>query len=122
MRNSRCAGAQNLGRIYLPHSKRRRQPDLHCFTTQICLSGEDRVGPDASLGQSVRSRSCRKRYTGVAVFRAGLKKGSFTTRAPTLFRTASTVISISSLVPGAAWLLPTLASAIIFFSVGDQVV
>jgi hypothetical protein len=30
---------------------------------------------------------------GVAVFRLGLKKGVFTTRAPTLWRTASTVIS-----------------------------
>src|SRR5581483_7746411 len=60
--------------------------------------------------------------TGVAVFLAGLKKGSFVTVTGTLWRTASIVISISSRVPGSECSRLTLASAIIFFSSGDQVV
>jgi len=59
---------------------------------------------------------------GVAVFLPGLKNGSTTTVAETLCRTASTVISIWSRVPGFAWPEETLASAIIFFRIGDQVV
>src|SRR5439155_1638737 len=59
---------------------------------------------------------------GVAVFRGGLKKGSGATMAFTVCLTASTVSSIPSSVPGAALSLWTLARAIIFFNVGDQVV
>ena len=61
-------------------------------------------------------------YTGTAVFLAGLKKGSFTRVAVTFCRTASTVTSICSFVPGAEWAVSTLASAIIFFKTGDHVV
>ena len=59
---------------------------------------------------------------GVAVFRGGLKKGSFATVAVTLCRTASTVSSIWRLVPGSAWPEATLAKAIIFLRRGDHVV
>src|SRR2546422_179413 len=59
---------------------------------------------------------------GVAVFRGGLKKGSGTTVAFAVCLTASTVNSIPSSAPGGAHSLSTLARAIIFFSVGDQVV
>src|SRR6185295_4993769 len=59
---------------------------------------------------------------GVAVFRAGLKNGVFVTTAFTRWRTASTVISISSGVPIAACGVSIVASAIIFFNTGDQVV
>src|SRR5579884_3030567 len=64
----------------------------------------------------------RDPQTGTAVFLGGLKKGSGTTRALTVCRTASTVISMPSVLPGAAYARSTQASATIFFSVGDQVV
>ena len=54
--------------------------------------------------------------------RFGSKNGVLTTVALTLWRTASTVISISSWLPGSKWGRSIVASAIIFFSVGDQVV
>ena len=54
--------------------------------------------------------------------RGGVKKGRGTTFAETLWRTASTVISMLRLVPRAELSRLTEASAIIFFSVGDQVV
>src|SRR5689334_25271430 len=60
--------------------------------------------------------------TGVAVLRGGLKNGVLTTVAPTRWRTASTVYSISSRVPTALWPAERVASAISFLSVGDQVV
>ena len=53
---------------------------------------------------------------------AGLKNGIFTTLAGTRWRTDSTVTSISSVVPTALEPFATVASAIIFFSVGDHVV
>src|SRR5436309_15695960 len=59
---------------------------------------------------------------GVAVLRGGLKNGKGTTFAPTLCRTASTVSSVSSAVPGEAYSERTLAIAIMRLSVGDQVV
>jgi len=52
----------------------------------------------------------------------GLKKGSGTTFAETVCRTASTVISVCSEVPGPECSRPTEAGAIIFFKVGDHVV
>src|SRR5215813_10477364 len=61
-------------------------------------------------------------YTGVAVFRFGLKKGVFTTVAGTRCRAASTVISISKLAPDFAKSRFTVASAMSFFNVGDHVV
>src|SRR5690349_16694571 len=61
-------------------------------------------------------------YTGVLVLRSGLKNGSCATVAVTFWRTASIVISICSFVPGLDWAVSTLASAIIFFSIGDHVV
>lgn len=60
--------------------------------------------------------------TGTAVFLAGLKNGSFTTVALAFWRIASTVISICNCVPMEEYEVSTLASAIIFFSTGDQVV
>src|SRR5216684_6408505 len=60
--------------------------------------------------------------TGIAVLRGGLKNGMGTTFAETVWRAASTVISILRVVPAAECSRLTQASAIIFFSVGDQVV
>lgn len=64
----------------------------------------------------------RGQIAGGAVFRGGLKKGSGTTVTVTVRRTASTVNSISNFVPREEHSRATLASAIIFFNVGDQVV
>src|SRR5271166_1953337 len=61
-------------------------------------------------------------YTGDAVFRNGLKNGSVVTFTFVLSRIASIVISICNDVPGFAYSLSTLASAINFFSTGDQLV
>ena len=58
---------------------------------------------------------------GVAVFLFGLKNGVLTTRALTRCRTASTVISNCTFVPGLVKPLFIVAKAIIFFKVGDQV-
>ena len=60
--------------------------------------------------------------TGTAVLRGGLKNGMATTLAETVWRAASTVISMLSVVPAAECSRLTQARAIIFFSVGDQVV
>src|SRR5262245_21352449 len=68
------------------------------------------------------ARPWHGRYTGVAVFLFGLKNGVFTTVAPTSCRTASTVISKRKRVPTLAYSRLTVARAIIFFNVGDQVV
>ena len=51
-----------------------------------------------------------------------MKKGNGTTFAETLWRTASTVISMLSVVPAGALPRLTLPRAIIFFRVGDHVV
>src|SRR5258708_12730383 len=59
--------------------------------------------------------------TGTAIFLGGLKNGRGTTFAETVCRTASTVISMLSVVPTAECSRPTQASAIIFFSVVDHV-
>ena len=58
----------------------------------------------------------------MAVLRAGLKKGMATTFAETVWRAASTVISMLSVVPTAECSRLTQARAIIFLSVGDHVV
>ncbi len=59
---------------------------------------------------------------GIAVFLGGLKNGVGTTFAETVWRTASTVISMLRVLPMAALWRSTQASAIIFLSVGDHVV
>src|ERR1700722_2915043 len=64
----------------------------------------------------------RTQTTGTAVLRAGLKNGSGTIFAETVCRTASTVISMFSVVPAAEFSRFTQANAIIFLSVGDHVV
>src|SRR5580658_1435755 len=61
-------------------------------------------------------------YTGVAVFLAGLKNGSPVTLTFVFSRIASIVISICNWVPSFECSVSTLASAIIFFSTGDQLV
>src|SRR5579863_1489776 len=61
-------------------------------------------------------------YTGVAVFRGGLKKGRAVTFTLVFSRTASIVTSICSDVPGLEYSVSMLASAIIFFRIGDQLV
>src|ERR1700694_6084224 len=61
-------------------------------------------------------------YTGVAVFLGGLKNGSVVTFTFVLRRIASIVISICSEVPGFECSVSTLARAIHFFRIGDQVV
>src|SRR5260370_986464 len=61
-------------------------------------------------------------YTGVAVFLTGLKNGIGTTFTFVFSRIASIVISICSCVPSFACPVSTLASAIIFFRIGDQLV
>jgi hypothetical protein len=58
----------------------------------------------------------------MAVLRGGLKNGSATTLAETVWRTASTVISMLSVEPTEEFSRLIQASAIIFFSVGDHVV
>ena len=62
------------------------------------------------------------RYTGTAVFLAGLKNGIFTTRAVTRCRMASIVISICNLLSIFECSVSTLAKAISFFNNGDHVV
>src|ERR1700686_5823678 len=61
-------------------------------------------------------------YTGLAVFLGGLKNGSVVTFTFVLRRIASIVISICSEVPGFEYSVSTLASAINFFRIGDQLV
>src|SRR4051794_37126194 len=61
-------------------------------------------------------------YTGVAVFRAGLKNGSVVTFTFAFSRIASIVISICRSVPGLEYSVSRLANAISFFNVGDQAV
>ena len=61
-------------------------------------------------------------YTGVAVFLGGLKNGSAVTLTLVFKRMASIVISICSWVPSFECSVSTLASAIIFFKIGDQLV
>src|SRR6266436_6392137 len=68
------------------------------------------------------SRAGELQITGTAVLRGGLKNGMGTTFAETVWRTASTVISMLNVVPAVALSRLTQASAIIFFSVGDHVV
>src|SRR5581483_2845960 len=75
-----------------------------------------------TVGATYQQNGAVLHAAGVAVFLGGLKKGSLLTVAGTLWRTASTVISISSRVPGSAFSRATLASAIIFFNTGDHVV
>src|SRR5271167_1566839 len=62
------------------------------------------------------------RYTGGAVFLGGLKNGRVVTFTFVLRRMASIVISIWSTFPGFAYSVSTLASAINFFKIGDQLV
>src|SRR6476619_6761790 len=69
----------------------------------------------------IRDSTCYQK-AGIAVFRAGLKNGVFTTVAGTRWRSASTVTSNSSAVPSANWGADTVASAISFLSTGDHVV
>ncbi len=69
-----------------------------------------------------KTRLSARQITGTAVFLGGLKNGRGTTFAETVCRTASTVISMLSVVPAAECSRFTHASAIIFFSVGDHVV
>ena len=57
-----------------------------------------------------------------AVLRGGLKNGNGTIFADTVFRSASTVNSILSVVPRVALSRLTEASAIMRLSVGDHVV
>src|SRR5579864_5174477 len=61
-------------------------------------------------------------YTGVADFLGGLKNGSVVTFTFAFRRIASIVTSICRGVPGFENSVSRLASAIIFFRVGDQVV
>src|SRR6266704_5715590 len=59
----------------------------------------------------------KSRYTGVTVLRGGLKNGSVVTLTFVFRRIASIVISIWSDVPGFAYSVSTLASAINFFRI-----
>src|ERR1700719_1451270 len=59
---------------------------------------------------------------GMAVFLGGLKKGIGTILAETVWRMASTVISMLRIVPIEECSRSTDARAIIFFNVGDHVV
>ena len=61
-------------------------------------------------------------YIGVAVFLGGLKNGRVVTLTFVLRRIASIVISICNEVPGLAYSVSTLANAINFFRIGDQLV
>src|SRR5271156_6325989 len=63
-----------------------------------------------------------RRYTGVAVFLGGLKNGSAVTFTFVFNRIASIVISICNCVPSFECAVSTLASAINFFRIGDQLV
>jgi hypothetical protein len=70
----------------------------------------------------MNSDSASSQITGTAIFLAGLKNGIGTTFAETVWRTASTVISMLSVDPTAELSRLTQASAIIFLRVGDHVV
>src|SRR5271154_6639684 len=63
-----------------------------------------------------------QRYTGDAVFLGGLKNGSAVTFTFVFNRIASIVISICNCVPSFECSVSTLASASIFFKIGDQLV
>src|SRR5690348_17060562 len=77
---------------------------------------------DAARSLFPSFKELRFQSSGKAILRGGLKNGSLATVARTRWRTASTVYSIRNFVPGSETLLSTLASATIFFNVGDQVV
>src|ERR1700730_504992 len=66
--------------------------------------------------------AARSGHTGVDVFLAGLKNGIAVTFTFVFRRIASIVISICNCVPGFACSVSTLASAISFFRIGDQLV
>src|SRR6266478_5146579 len=70
----------------------------------------------------MKTRLGAGQITGTAVFLGGLKNGMAATFAETVWRAASTVISMLSVVPAVECSRLTQASAIIFFSVGDHVV
>ena len=70
------------------------------------------------MADSLRGWAGLKIY---ARLRGGSKNGSAFTATPTCLRSWFTVNSISSFVPGAASSADSVASAIIFFRVGDQV-
>src|ERR1700722_14261679 len=74
------------------------------------------------ISEDARHKRAGAQITGTAVLRAGLKNGSGTIFADTVCRTASTVISMLSVVPTTEFSRFTQASAIIFLSVGDHVV
>src|ERR1700678_4541272 len=61
-------------------------------------------------------------YTGVAVFRGGLKNGSAVTFTSVFSRIASIVTSSCNCVPSFECSVSTLSSAINFFRIGDQLV
>src|SRR5216683_1460705 len=70
----------------------------------------------------MNTRLGARQITGTVVFLGGLKNGMATTFAETVWRAASTVISMLSVVPTGECSRLTQASAIIFLSVGDHVV
>src|SRR5258708_1304933 len=70
----------------------------------------------------MKTQLSARQITGIPVFLGGLKNGVPTTFVETVWRAASTVLSMLSVVPNAECSRFTHASAIIFFSVGDHVV
>jgi len=80
------------------------------------------VGQPPSAVRRAKPGHSPQSYTGVAVFRDGLKNGSPVTFTFVFSRIASIVISICNSVPGLECSVSTLASAIIFFKIGDQLV
>lgn len=71
----------------------------HVLTMEATRRSREPRPPAADTNRKT-TRSKRNFYTGTAVFRAGLKKGSFTTVAVVFKRRDSMVSSICSLVPG----------------------
>src|ERR1019366_2621691 len=90
------------------------------------IFGTKRDGPLFAVNfvrdESIVVKGRRHFYTGTAVFRFGLKNGNDTTVAVVFIRCASIVNSICSLVPRFEYSVPTLASAISFFSSGENAV
>ena len=78
--------------------------------------------PPSAVRRAKPGKSAPRTYTGVAVFLKGLKNGSLVTLTFVFSRIASIVISICNCVPSFEYSVSTLASAIIFFKIGDQLV
>ena len=100
---------------FLAH--RRAAHALAALEHQHLLSGAGEIG---RANEAVVAAADDHRVVSHFLFLSGSKKGFLTTRAAARQRRCSTVISISSVVPGAAHSARRWASAMYFFRTGDQ--